>query len=103
MKYFPYKAGHVSSGNWSWAVGRKSATTPRPLQIATMNHHACRSTERGAEGLAQVMAQAASLPDNYINDVVECLRERVEKERSAGEPDFRAISLIQAYERLVTA
>ncbi len=58
MKAEAYKAGHVESGNWNWAVGLPRFKGARPSQIATINATACYAYKLDPERLAVIMADA---------------------------------------------
>ena len=98
-KHYAYKHGELSSGNWRWAVGYRTEARARPLQIVTVNHYACRSTERSAEETAKAIALALSLPDGHLSSIVEALRDRSDAERAQGQPDHAVISLLATYDR----
>lgn len=57
---FPYKHGHVQSGNWQWAVGAKAHIGDRPLCVATMNFHGTIAAGYDCEELAKQFAAAVT-------------------------------------------
>lgn len=58
MKAEAYKAGHVETGNWNWAVGLPRFKGAKPSQIATINDYACWTGGLDPFRVATVMADA---------------------------------------------